>query len=271
MTPTMAVVGFGNMGSALATGAVRHQAADPRQMIVIEADAAARERAALLGCRVSANAHDARGAACVVLAVKPQVMREVSEAIGELTSPALLISIMGGITLASIAEAFGPMARCVRAMPNLCVQAGEGMTAYACGPRCREDDRDFVTRFFGAVGDAVEVQENMLDAATAVSGSGPAYVFLLAEAWIDAAMSLGFDRATASRMVRRTMLGAATMMAQGGSPADLRAMVTSPGGTTSAALAVLDARGFRSSLHDALRAARDRGRELSAHAAGVAK
>lgn len=262
----MAVIGFGNMGSALATGAVRHHAADAGSMIVIDADRAARERAALLGCRVSAHAHDARGAASIVLAVKPQTMKSVVGAVGELNSPSLVISIMGGITLESVSDALGPLARCVRAMPNICVQVGQGTTAFCCAHNCLESDRDFVARFFGAVGDTVEVSEPMLDAATAVSGSGPAYAFLLAEAWIDAAVSLGFDRPTASRMVRRTLLGAATMLAQGGSPADMRAMVTSPGGTTSAALAVLDARGLRSAMHEALRAARDRGRELAAHA-----
>lgn len=268
MSASLAVLGFGSMGSSLVEGTIRANLIGPSSILVIDPDTNARTRAAQLGCLVCANPTDAVGVPRIALAVKPQSFPMLAQEIGALDSSTLIISVMAGVTIARITEALGAHARCVRCMPNVAARIGLAMTAYHCGEGCTNEDRDFALQLLNAMGKSVEISEHMFDAVTATSGSGPAYVFLLAESMIDSAMRLGFDRPTADRLVRQTLLGAATLLAgSDATPADLRGMVTSQGGTTSAALAVLESHGFRSMMLDALRAARDRGRDLSQSAA----
>ncbi|MSR29120.1 MAG: pyrroline-5-carboxylate reductase [Phycisphaerales bacterium] len=271
MPTGLAVLGFGVMGSALVSGTLRASLIEPRDILIVDPDPSARARAERLGCRVAADPSYCVGVERIALAVKPQSFPEVAQSLGQLSAPTLVISVMAGVSMTRIAEALSPSVRTVRCMPNVAAQTGLAATVFACSTACTSEDRDFALRLLGALGIAVELPEHLFDAATAVSGSGPAYLFLLAEAMIESAVRLGLDQPTAERLVRQTLLGASTMLARSGtSPADHRAAVTSRGGTTSAALAVLDAHGFRPMINDALRAARDRGVDLAAAAAAHA-
>ncbi|MSR69101.1 MAG: pyrroline-5-carboxylate reductase [Phycisphaerales bacterium] len=268
MSDAIAVLGFGTMGCAIVAGMIRSNLVAPQSILVIDPDAHARERASNLGCRVSTDPTSAAECSRFIIAVKPQSFCELALAIGAIQSPTLVISVMAGVSIARVRDAFGPHARCMRCMPNIAAQIGLAATTYAFAAECTEDDRDFVQRLLSSVGTSVEIVENMFNAATAVGGSGPAYLFLLAETMIDSAVRLGFDHATADRLVRQSLLGAATLLARGPrSATELRAMVTSHGGTTSAAMAIFDAHGFRTMMHEALRAANDRGRDLASSAA----
>ncbi len=270
MPTALSVIGFGPMGSALVTGALRAGLIDPREILVIDVDPAARARAEKIGCRIAADPSYATTSERIALCVKPQSFPEVAERIGVLAAPTLVVSVMAGVSIGRLRDALGENAHVVRCIPNIAAESGLAATVHRCHDSCTAPERDFGLRLLGSIGITVELPEHLFDAATSVSGSGPAYVFLLAEAMIESAKRMGFDQATAERLVRQTMLGAATVLARSGAaPADLRGAVTSRGGTTSAALAVFDARGFRAMVDDALRAARDRGRDLAAAAAAA--
>lgn len=268
MSDSIAVVGFGSMGSALVAGALRSTLLSPASILVLDPDPLARKRAAALGCTVTDDPSTLSNHSWIAFAVKPQSFPELALKIGALQPSTLVVSVMAGVSIARLQEAFCDGLSCVRCMPNVAAQIGLAVTTYTCSPQCPDGDRDLVLRLLGSMGTTVEIEENMFDAATATSGSGPAYLFMLAESMIESAVRLGFDRPTADRLVRQALLGAATLLARGErTPSDLRGMVTSQGGTTSAALAIFEAHGFHSMMHDALRAARDRGRDLSAAAA----
>lgn len=267
MTQGFAVMGFGSMGSSLVEGTVRSNLLAPSSILVIDPDGNARARAAQLGCATSDSPADAAAIGRIALAVKPQSFAELAQVLGCMGQQRLVISVMAGVSIARLTEALGSSSRCIRCMPNVAARIGLAITAFHCQESCTSEDRDFAQRLLAAMGKSVEIPEHMFDAVTATSGSGPAYLFLLAESLIESSMRLGFDRATADRLVRQTLLGAATLLAHSdATPADLRGIVTSQGGTTSAAMAVLESHGFRSMMHDALRAARDRGRDLAAAA-----
>jgi pyrroline-5-carboxylate reductase len=173
--------------------------------------------------------------------------------------------VAAGITTAAVEKHLAPRARVVRVMPNTPMLVGEGMSAVCAGAHATDDDLASAERLLGAVGQVVRLPESQLDAVTALSGSGPAYVFLLAEAMIDAGVLTGLPRPVASALAIQTILGSALMLRDSGqSPTLLREAVTSPGGTTAAALRKLEERGLRAAFIDALEAARDRSRELAA-------
>ena len=147
-------------------------------------------------------------------------------------------------------------------MPNTPALVGEGASAIAPGSHAHEDDIAWAEMVLGSVGLVVRVPEHQIDAVTGLAGSGPAYVFLVAEALMDAGVAAGLPRATADALVRQLLTGSAALLAQGEAPADLRANVTSPGGTTAAGVSVLEARAVRAAFIDAVKAATERGREL---------
>lgn len=268
MAETVVVVGFGSMGSALVTGCIRASVLTAKQVTVVDPDAAVRERAEQIGCKAATDLACAADADMVVLAVKPQSFPEVALSIGLLKPGTLVISVMAGVSTTRLIEAFGAGIHSVRCMPNVAAQVGLAVTTYTAAAECSDANRARALRVLGSIGSTVEIPEHLFDAATATSGSGPAYLFLLAESMIESAMRLGFDRPTADRLVRQSLLGASTLLARGDrNPAELRGMVTSQGGTTSAAMAVFESHGFQSMMHNALRAARDRGRDLAAAAA----
>jgi pyrroline-5-carboxylate reductase len=198
-----------------------------------------------------------------VLAVKPQHVAEVArDAVA--AGARRLLSIAAGVTTATIAAAAGPSTAIVRAMPNTPALVGRGVSAVTAGPGADDDDLEWAEQILGSVGMTVRAPESQFDAVTGLTGSGPAYVFFVAEALIEAGEAAGLDPALVESMVAQLFVGSAALLAARGDPASLRAMVTSPGGTTAAGIAVLEDQGVRSALVDAVHAATERSRELGA-------
>ena len=264
---SIAFVGCGNLGMAILSRAICSEVIDPATTVVIERDAGRQAEASRLGVRVTADAAAARGAQGVVLAVKPQHFLEAAQAIGSLGGATCVVSVMAGWSSAAIRAALsgggsdGP--RVVRAMPNMAAQVGLSMTAVARGAGATSDDVTAALRLFSAIGKAVEIPEALIDAAVAAVGSAPAYLYLLAEAQIAAAETMGFDAVTARAMTIESIFGAATLLATDGrEPAQLRAAVTSAGGTTAAAVNVFERGEFVALVAAAMEAARARSAEL---------
>jgi len=200
----------------------------------------------------------------VVLAVKPQALGDLAPELGaHLTGRHVVISIMAGVRLAKLTEALGAhVTRLVRVMPNTPMMVGQGMSAIAAAPSARPGDDKLAMQLLSAGGEAVRVDESMMDAVTAVSGSGPAYVFYLAEAMQNAAEELGLGE-QAPTLVAQTLVGAAQLLAESEhSAAELRKRVTSPGGTTEAALKHMDEQQMERIIIEAVKAAAKRSEEL---------
>jgi pyrroline-5-carboxylate reductase len=264
MKHRLAIVGAGMMGEALARGLFAAGWA-PEDLIL--ADIASERLGQIggaLGVETSGDAAHAAGKASgVLLAVKPQDAAAALESLASSVGSAGLVSIVAGLRTEAIEEHLGHGSSVVRAMPNTPARVGMGVTALAAGSHATKATRDLADAVFSGVGPVVWLEEHKLDAVTAVSGSGPAYVFLLAEMMVDAAVALGLEREVAETLAFATIEGAGHMLTTTGEqPADLRAQVTSPGGTTAAALAVLEGKDVRAAFGEALRAARERSVEL---------
>jgi len=250
------------MGTALVRG-LCDAGWDAASVSVIEVDEARRAAlgGALPGVTLASTPVAAEGA---VLAVKPQSAKEAARDLAAVQVPRWL-SIMAGVTLERLQSWAGPQVAVVRAMPNTPALVGAGMTAIAAGANAKEDDLAWAEELLGAVGQVVRVPEEALDAVTAVSGSGPAYVFLLADAMAAAGVEQGLDPELSRRLALATVAGAGRLLAEpGADPAALRAQVTSPGGTTEAALSVLEAAGLRQDIVRAVAAAAERSRQIGA-------
>jgi pyrroline-5-carboxylate reductase len=262
--PALALLGGGRMGEALVRGLLA-AGWDAASLAVAEVDADRRRvlEEQFPGIRiVPSPAWAVADAEVVVIAVKPgDVPAALEQAAASLGPETLLLSIAAGVRLATV-EACAPERPVVRAMPNVAALVGRAATAIAAGRHATDTHLDLAERILGAVGIVARVPESHLDAVTALSGSGPAYVFLLAEALIDAGVLAGLPRPVSESLTRETLLGAATLLAEGEPPEALRAAVTSPGGTTAAGLHVLEQRGVRGAVLDAVRAAAARSREL---------
>ncbi len=271
MAIELLVIGGGSMGGAIVQGAVRSGNLAPSAVGVVEPNG---ERCSAMICQgvraagqiaeVGALAWDA----VVLIAVKPQVFPQVAPAIRAVVDGSakgrLVMSVMAGVTTAKMAEALGPKARVIRAMPNLPALVGRGMTALSAGQGAGEADEARASALFKTVGQVLLLDdEEKMDAFTGVAGSGPAYVFLLTEAMAAAGEAVGLTADEAAWAARQTMIGAARLMEEDErSAAALREAVTSPGGTTAAALNALEERGFREIVSAAVKAARDRGCQL---------
>lgn len=251
------------MGEALLAGLLDAGWAEPAELAVVEpverrrADLAAR----FPGIEPSPEVVKAAGA---VLAVKPA---DVGSACRSVKAAEIrrVLSIAAGITLATLEDSLAPGTSVVRAMPNTPALIGAGAAAIASGSHAEEDDLAWAEEILGAVGTVVRVKESLLDAVTGLSGSGPAYVFLVAEAMIEAGVLVGLPRDISSTLAIQTMLGAARLLAESGdSPEVLRAAVTSPGGTTAAGLRALEDAGVRAAFLSAVDAAAARSRQLGA-------
>jgi pyrroline-5-carboxylate reductase len=264
-TQGIAFIGGGNMARSLIGGLIK--AGTPAAAIRV-ADPML-EPLAPLGVRATQdNATAAQGAAVVVLAVKPQVMEAACRAIApELAASAapLVVSVAAGTPIAAIERWLGRPHAVVRCMPNTPALLGAGATGMCANARVSAVQRASAEGLLSAVGIVEWIEdEALMDAVTALSGSGPAYVFLLIEEMTNAAVALGLPLTSARRLAVQTALGAARMAAESGEdPASLRQRVTSPGGTTAAALASFERDAFAAIVARALTAARDRGRELA--------
>ncbi|MDW3177613.1 MAG: pyrroline-5-carboxylate reductase [Acidimicrobiia bacterium] len=230
------IVGGGKMGEALLGGVLSSGWATPEEVLVVEPSAERRNELAAThdGVHVVEAVHDGIDA---IIAVKPQYVAEVTAALGTALAPRIL-SVAAGVTIASM-EAAAPAARIVRCMPNTPALVGEGASAIAGGTLADDADLAWAESILGAVGLVVRVDEVDIDAVTGLSGSGPAYVFHLAEALIAAGIAQGLTPEVADILARQTLLGASKLLTESGEdPAVLRQNVTSPGGTTAAGLAV---------------------------------
>ncbi len=261
MVQTIVLVGAGNMGFAMLSGWLK--APEGLQFRVVEPNEDLRARAAEAGAEVYASASDLPAEAdLIVLAVKPQVMGDVAPAYRDL--PGAVMSVAAGVTSARLADYLGPRP-VVRTMPNTPAAIGQGMCVSFGTDGVDADLRALVDRLLSAIGETAWIEdEDLMDAVTAISGSGPAYVFHVIECLAAAGEKLGLAPDLALQLSRQTVAGAGALARQSDeTPATLREQVTSPGGTTAAALAVLrDNQALQTLLTDAARAARDRGREL---------
>lgn len=261
----LGLIGGGNMAEAIVKPALDQSVLDPGRIIIADPSPDRRRLFEDLGVATTeANAAVATSAEQVMIAVKPQMLDDIAETLRQIDPDnQVILSIMAGISTTKIEQTLGTSARIIRIMPNTPLLAGAGMAAISLGPNARQGDEALALRLFQAAGDALTLDEKHMDAVTAVSGSGPAYVFYLAEAMSEAARSLGLDDNLADRLVRQTVFGAAKLMREAPeTPAELRQKVASPGGTTQAALEFMDAQQVSAHIQDAVRRAADRSREL---------
>jgi len=264
---TIAFIGAGNMGEALIRGLLSAKTVQPSQVIATDVRPERREfLARTFGVRTGHdNADAARAADIILLGVKPQQMSEALAGVKSVMARSkLCISIAAGVTTARIERELGGQARVIRVMPNTPALVGAGAAALAKGAHATDADVRTAETILGAVGITVRVEENLLDAVTALSGSGPAYVFRVTEAMIDGGIAAGLDETLARNLAIQTVWGAAKLMADSGrAPEELRRQVTSPGGTTEAALRVMNDRRLAETFAEAIKAAENRSRELS--------
>jgi pyrroline-5-carboxylate reductase len=261
----LGVIGGGSMGSAIISGLLAKAYLPATNLFLMETDRTkARYFETELRIRtVSAAAELAAECETIILAVKPHVIPELARDLAPVAGPRhCLISIAAGITLANLEKWF-PDARIIRVMPNTLLRVARGVSVFCPGKAATAADQQLVAQLFGALGQTLQLPEHLFDAVTAVSGSGPAYVFYLIEAMIDAAVRLGIGRNDATRMVTETFAGSAALMQQTAEhPAKLRNDVTSPGGTTAAALFELEKSAVAAALQQAIEAAARRSKEL---------
>ena len=256
----LVMIGCGNMGAALLGGMINSGAFALEQLAVVELREERRVELAEMfpGLTVTESIPPCRSA---VLAVKPEDVPDAAAAAARAGATRLL-SIAAGVGIATIEAAAGPNVAVVRCMPNTPALVGKGTSAIAGGTTADDDDLAWAESILGAVGIVDRLPEHQLDAFTGIAGSGPAYIFLVAESLIEAAVAEGFDPDIAERIVTQLLLGASTLLAQQGDPAMLRKNVTSPNGTTAAGVAALEAHGLRAIFASAVTAATDRSREL---------
>ncbi|MGI8762210.1 MAG: pyrroline-5-carboxylate reductase [Jatrophihabitantaceae bacterium] len=261
----LAILGGGKIGEALLSGLLRGERT-PEDVVVVEKHP---ERAAYLaathGVRTVDVAHVV-AAATIVLAVKPQdIDALLAELHDVLTAEHLVVSVAAGVTTAHIERALPPGIAVVRCMPNTPALVDQAMTAVSAGAHASQEHLATAESLLAAVGKVVRVPESQLDAVTALSGSGPAYFFSLVEAMIDAGILLGLPRALAAELIVQTAIGSAVMLRDSGEhPVQLREAVTSPGGTTIAAIRELEVHGVRAALLAAVEAACRRSEQLGA-------
>jgi pyrroline-5-carboxylate reductase len=263
MTFELAVIGGGNMGAALLDGLLASGAVAATQVLVVEPFAPRRAELTDRFPGVAVSEQVDRCAAAV-LAVKPPDIPTVA-ARAAAAGATRILSVAAGVTTATIAAAAGDGVAILRTMPNTPALVGEGVSALCGGPGATDADLDWAEGILSSVGLVVRVAESQLDAVTGLTGSGPAYVFLIAEALMDGGVLAGLPRATVEQMVAQLLVGSAKLLAERGDPAALRAMVTSPGGTTAAGVRLLEERAVRSAVIDAVAAATARSRELGAN------
>lgn len=264
----LGVIGAGNMAEALIRGVVGTELISPDKILACDPAQERRLVFQSIGCQVADNAAAAAEMEVLLLSVKPQMVRDVLGNIGKLVKPGtLVISIIAGVKSSTLAALLPEGVRIIRVMPNTPLLVGMGMAAVAKGAGAGSDDMQRVLALFEAAGKAIEVDESAMDAVTALSGSGPAYVFYFAEALIAAGKNLGLPADVSHTLAINTLRGAASMLAlEDGDLEDLRKKVTSPGGTTAAALDVFREGDLFGLVDKALMAAKKRGEELGKNA-----
>lgn len=264
---SIVVIGAGNMGGAILTGAVKSGVATAADVTAVDLDEGLlAQHKDQLGVKTSTDAGSVVGDAdLILLALKPQIWKAVVNLFAGAVSPtATVVSIMAGIRTDALEKVFSDGVAIVRSMPNLMAQVGEAASGLCAGRAAREDNLAQAEALLGAVGMTVRVDESQMDAVTGLSGSGPAFVFVLIDALADGGVRAGLPRPIAQQLATQTVLGAAKMVLESNeSPSVLKERVTSPGGTTIAGIRALEDGGFRASLMAAVEAAAARSQELS--------
>ena len=262
---SIGVIGGGNMGSAMVRGIIAKELIAPENLVVAEKiPDKAQKLAEELGVKTAPWPLELDPVDILIVAVKPQDIKEAMEAAGPaLDKHTLVLSVAAGITLRTLQAMLPKGQPVIRVMPNTPCLIGQGASALARGENANPGHMESALTVFRAVGTACEVPEKYMDAVTGLSGGGPAYVYLIIEALADAGVRLGMDRPTALALSAQTVKGAASLVLEDGRhPAELKDMVTSPGGTTIAGLHVMELAGLRGVLMDAVAAATARSREL---------
>lgn len=266
MDKTIGFIGCGNMGQAMVEGIMKSKLVDGDHMIVANAHP---EKLQELGSTydfyISDNDSVARNADILVLAIKPYMYKEIIDEIQAVVKEdVIIINIAAGIEIADIYSLFHRKLKVVKAIPNTPALVLEAMSALSFGDLLDEDDREDITEIFESFGTTCEIDESLMDAATAVSGSAPAYAFMFLEALGDGAVLQGMPRNIAYQFAAQTLLGSAKMLLETRKhPGELKDMVCSPGGTTIEAVAALEAGGFRSSVLEAMRACASKSKAMN--------
>jgi pyrroline-5-carboxylate reductase len=262
----LAIIGAGNMAEAIATGVIRGGVFQPQKIIAADVSHERREffTTKLSIASVASPAAAASKADTILLSVKPQTMKDVlAEMKDSISDNALIISIAAGVSTRFIEQNLSPKeCRVIRTMPNTPMLVGEGMVAMSPGTWATPADLETARRIFAPAASVIDVSEDKLDAVTALSGSGPAYFFYLVEQMIRAGVEMGLTPQEAHTLAAKTAAGAAKMLAAADSPEELRRKVTSPNGTTHAAITHMQQNHFDKIVVDALKAAQRRGKEL---------
>jgi pyrroline-5-carboxylate reductase len=262
---TTAILGAGVMGETLLSGLIRAGRPVDQLLVGEKRPERARELEERYGVAVVSNLDATKRADTVALVVKPQDMGALLDEIGPSVRPGqLVVSLAAGITTSFLESRLPAGVPVVRVMPNTPALVDEGMAAIAPGSHCDDDHLAVAEELLGSTGRVVQVPEKHMDAVTAISGTGPAYVFFVVESMIEAGVHLGLPRATATELVVQTLVGSAKMLRETGQhPVVLREQVTSPGGTTAAALRELEVHKVRAAFLAAMEAARDRSAQLA--------
>ena len=267
MNRRIAIIGAGRLGESMLRGFLSTGWRAPEEVVVTSRRAERRDAlSALYGVEATGdNAAAIAGAGLVILSVKPQDIETVLAEIGPVVSPEqTLLSVAAGVRTQALESRLPDGARVVRAMPNAPALVHEGIAGVCGGDHAREEDIEMATTALGHLGAVVRVAEDDMDAVTAISGSGPAYFALLAEAMIEAGLLLGLSRDVSTRLVVQTMFGSARLLRdEQMHPVELREAVTSPGGTTTRAIRELERSGVRAAFLNAITAATERSRELA--------
>jgi len=261
---SLTIIGGGNMGAALAHGLLRAGLA-PGMLTIVELSPDQRKTlsSTFPGVHIEEFVQKCNA---VVIAVKPADAAQAT-ALAVQAGAQTVLSIAAGVSLATLQKAAGDGVAVIRAMPNTPSLVGEGAAGFALGTSCTESSEKFAAEVLGSVGIAVRVQEEQIDAITGLTGSGPAYLFYIAESLMAAAKEMGIDSELADPLVRQLLRGAGVLLAQSAeSPAQLRERVTSPGGTTAAGLASLRSSGVGEAIVEAVRAATERSRAMGVEA-----
>jgi pyrroline-5-carboxylate reductase len=266
MSKTIGFIGAGNMGKAIMKGILSAGQASPDEIFVFDLyqpslDAVHSE----MGVSIASSEKEvAQKAEIIILAVKPNGISEVLNTINEeISEDKVVVSIAAGTSIEKLSANLPDHAKIVRVMPNTPALVGYGMSAISCNPYVTEEEQQVILSIFNSFGEAELVGENLMDAVTGISGSGPAYVYMFIEALADGAVVEGMSRNNAYKFAAQTVLGAAQMVLQTGKhPGELKDMVSSPGGTTIAAVKSLENDGFRSAVMNAVIASAEKNRNM---------
>lgn len=264
------IIGFGNMGKALYEGLLQFSELDDKDFITSHPNIESRtliNQDYAIEC-VPNNIHLAKESELIILAVKPQILGKVLQEIAPvLDVHQTLISCAAGYNLKQIEQVLDKHIKniaCIRIMPNIAVKVGAGVNVFACNAAANSQTRDYFMSLFSALGLNIELPESQFDAATGLSGSGPAFIYTMMEAMIDAGVKVGLSRQHAKAMVKQTFFGSSALInATGKHPGQLKDLITSPGGTAITGIYTLEKGGVRHSLIEAVEAAAKKAKELS--------